>query len=170
MKKSDTKVKKDRKDKTIKKESNNKSILPLIMIVVLFVVILIVTYYFSSNTFKNENSNNKDNQSSISENNVEENHNKDVVKDKNVNGILFSNINCSYDGYRSLITYTITNNTSERISLNQYDVELKDKDGNVIVIISPTLNDEIAPGESVQTGNAVNMDLSSAYSMNIVVE
>ncbi len=101
------------------------------------------------------------------DNSIVYNTNHKVVRDKEVNGILFTNITCSYNGFLSLITYTIVNHTNTNLDLRKYDVLIKNKKGDLIASISPDLNQSIAPNGKFDTGNAIYTDLSHAYSMEL---
>ena len=73
-------------------------------------------------------------------------------------------------GEYSIINYTIVNNTKETINLKEYEVIIKDKDGTILAIISPNLDENIEPGKTRDTGNAINIDLTKAYSMELNLE
>ena len=90
-----------------------------------------------------------------------------LTKTQLVNGIEFTNIECTYDGYAYLIEYTMTNTTTERIQLTEYELIIKDKEENILANISPAVEISLAPNESYDTGNSINIDLSTAYSIEI---
>ena len=142
-------------------EKNNKKMSPIVIItLVLLVAVLIFGIVSMKPGSKGTNNTNKEEE-------VKYNTNENVVKDKEINGILFTDIQCSYDGENSILTYKIVNNTTEVINLKEYEVIVKDKDGATLAMIEPNLDQEIKPGESFDTGNAINIDLSSAYSMEL---
>ena len=142
-------------------EKNNKKMSPIVIItLVLLVAVLIFGIVSMKPGSKGTNNTNKEEE-------VKYNTNENVVKDKEINGILFTDIQCSYDGENSILTYKIINNTTEVINLKEYEVIVKDKDGATLAMIEPNLDQEIKPGESFDTGNAINIDLSSAYSMEL---
>lgn len=152
-------MKKDQK-KEIKKSSNT---LLIIIVCIVMIIISIVIGVVSYNLGKKSIPKVKKEE----EPTIKYNTNEEIVKDKEINGILFTNIECAYDGNISLITYTIKNNTGETINLKEYDINIKDKEGNLLAIMSPNLDKEIAPGESFDTGNSIDIDLSNAYSMEL---
>jgi len=98
---------------------------------------------------------------------IQYNNNEQVIGDKEINNITFTNIECSYDGNNSLLTYTITNKTKETINLGEYEITIKDKDGNILAILAPNLDQDIAPNASYDTGNSINIDLTKAYSIEL---
>ncbi len=100
---------------------------------------------------------------------VKQNMNSSFTEDKIINNITFTNINCTYDGVNSLLEYTITNQTNESVRLGAYEIVIRNKDKQILANLSPSLEQELAPGESVDTGNAVNIDLTGAYSMELIL-
>ena len=144
-----------------KKSTDLKFIIAVIIIIILLGLIIWITF-IKVNTSNNE--------PKKEEPKIKYNTNENVVKDKEVNGILFTNIKCSFDGEYSIINYTIVNNTKETINLKEYEVIIKDKDGTIIAIISPNLDENIEPGKTRDTGNAINIDLTKAYSMELNLE
>lgn len=98
------------------------------------------------------------------------NTNEKVVEDKNINDITFTNIECKFDGNNSLLTYTITNNKKESITLGEYEIIVKDKDGIILANLAPRLDSELKPSESFDTGTSINIDLSKAYEIELVLE
>ena len=148
-----------------KKETKNSSNTLLILIAcIVMIIISIVVGVVSYNLGKKSIPKIKEKKE---EPTIKYNTNEGIVKDKEINGILFTNIECAYDGNISLITYTIKNNTKETINLKEYEVNIKDKEGKLLAIMSPNLDKEIAPGESFDTGNSIDIDLSNAYSMEL---
>ena len=152
-------MKKDQK-KEIKKSPNTLLIIIVcIVMIIISIVIGVVSYNLGKKSIPEVK---KEEEPSI-----KYNTNEEIVKEKEINGILFTNIECSYDGSISLITYTIKNNTGETINLKEYDINIKDKEGNLLAIMSPNLDKEITPGESFDTGNSIDIDISNAYSMEL---
>ena len=98
------------------------------------------------------------------------NTNDKVVEDKNINDITFTNNECSFDGSNSLLSYTITNKTQEPVTLGEYEIIVKDKDGIVLANLVPQLDIELKPGESFDTGVSVNINLKDAYEIELVLE
>ena len=144
-----------------KKSIDLKFIIAVIIIIILLGLIIWITF-IKVNTSNNE--------PKKEEPKIKYNTNENVVKDKEINGILFTNIKCSFDGEYSIINYTIVNNTKETINLKEYEVIIKDKDGTILAIISPNLDEDIEPGKTRDTGNAINIDLTKAYSMELNLE
>ena len=151
----------------MKKEKEASKSSSIILIVVALLVIVVIAGVGIFTNMKGDKNENKKNDGKPE---IKYNTNENVVKDQEIGGILFTNIKCSYDGSMSLISYTIVNNTNETINLKEYEVEVKDKDGTLLALLAPNLDQEIPAGEKYDTGNAINIDLSNAYSMELKLD
>lgn len=97
--------------------------------------------------------------------------NKDNVKepeasgdlpDKKVNGLEFKNASISFVDDMSTIVATVKNTTSNDVTLDVFDVIIKDKNGKEIVKIPGFIPKTIAPNEETQFISYINQDLSQA--------
>ena len=96
------------------------------------------------------------------------NKNKTFIKEQKIDGVVFKDIDCSYDGKNSLITYKISNATKNKIYLKNYDVLVKDKDGVAITKIVVNSSQYIEPNKDVEMANSVvGVDLTDAYYMDL---
>ena len=96
------------------------------------------------------------------------NKNKSFVSKQEVEGIVFKDIKCIYDGKNSLISYKMVNNTKKKIYLENYDVIVKDKNNNRLTRISAHVTQTLKAKESVEMANqVVGIDLSDAYYMEL---
>lgn len=96
------------------------------------------------------------------------NKNKTFIKQQKIDGVVFKDIDCIYDGKNSLITYKISNATKEKIYLKNYDVLVKDKDGRAITKIVVNSSQYIDPNKDVEMANSVvGVDLTNAYYMDL---
>ena len=96
------------------------------------------------------------------------NKNKSFVSKQEVEGIVFKDIKCTYDGKNSLISYKMVNNTNKKIYLENYDVIVKDKNNNRLTRISAHVTQTLKAKESVEMANqVVGIDLSDAYYMEL---
>ena len=148
----------------IKKEEYKTNKISRILMIILLTLILFITILkiipSSKKAIKQTNINS----------NIKNNINQNITKDKNINGISFTNIKYSYNKNISLITYTITNHTKNIINLGIYEIIIKDKSNNILAIIAPNIDHNINPEESYNTSNAIsNIDINKAYSMNIIL-
>lgn len=96
------------------------------------------------------------------------NKNESFIKTQKVKGIVFKDIECTYDGKDSLISYTMVNDTDKKIYLNKYDVIVKDKDNIRLTKIAPSVNQTLAPKKALKMANqVVGIDLSKAHYMEL---
>lgn len=150
--------KKNSKKENLNKENlkkkrivKNKKILIILLVCILVVFLLIILFCHGPKTDK-----------------LVYNKNESFLKQKNVDGILFKNIKCSYDGKDSLIKYVIVNDTNKKIYLNNYDIVVKDKNKKHLIKIAAGFNKEIKPKEEIeQASSVVGIDLSDAYYMEL---
>ena len=126
----------------------------IIIIIVIIIIILSCIKLNRNNTPKDDN--------------LIYNNNKSFIKTQKVKGIVFKNIECSYDGKDSLLTYTIINDTKKKIYLKNYDVYVKDKHNTTITKIAANVTQTIKPKEELQMANqVVGVDLSKAYYLEL---
>lgn len=96
------------------------------------------------------------------------NKNKSFLKSQKVNGVVFKNVDCTYDGKNSLITYKMVNTTKQKIYLNKYDIVVRNKEGVDITRIVVNSDQYLEPKKEVEMANSVvDTDLSDAYSMDL---
>ena len=100
---------------------------------------------------------------------VQVNTQKDVVKDQEVDGIKMTNTSMTTkDGVTTFQT-TVTNNTGSDYKLNEYQILVKDKDGNVIKTLPGYIGSTIKNGESKTLKSKSNADLTGAVSIEYKV-
>ena len=130
----------------------------LIIPVIIIIVLIIINRNTSDLTTKNN----------ISNDGYKYNNNKNFVKKQKVDGIVFKNIKCIYDGNNSLISYTMVNETKKDIYLDNYDILVKDKNNEKLTKISAHVTQTFKSKESVEMANqVVGVDLTDAYSMEL---
>ena len=145
-----------------KNKNNSKNIRKLKLKKLIPVIIIIILIVFAA--FKVNSNNEKE----IKNDNLIYNQNKSFLKAQKIDGILFKNISCTYDGKDSLISYSMINETNKAIYLNNYDVLVKDKKGVTITKIAANFQNKIKPKEEIKMANSViGVDLSNAYSMQL---
>lgn len=99
--------------------------------------------------------------------NLKYNLNEEFIKEQNIEGILFTKIQCTYNGTHSRLSYTITNNTFKSIQLNEYDIIIKDKNNNILTIIQPNIEEKLDSFEELPIINEVNIDITEAYHLEL---
>ena len=169
--KSKNKVKtcKKRTIEKTKKDENyiltKRNLLLVILIILLMGGLIVGLNYFKNGSNKKKDIINESNK--VNESNIKYNTNENFIKDKVSGDISFTNIECVYDGENSLLKYTITNNGDTNVKLNEYEVVVKDKNEEVLAVLVTILDEEIAPKKSYEAGNAIDIDLTDAYILEL---
>lgn len=146
-----------KKQKKLSKKNIYITLICLLIITIISLIIFKLFYHTKNTSTTSTNTN----ESQITETSIN-------IEDKTINNILFSDIQYSYDGNYSLLTYKITNNSTETINLEEYEIIIKDKDNNIIANISTNITHEIKPTETIETGNAIDIDLKSMYTLELI--
>ena len=97
------------------------------------------------------------------------NTNDEVIKDQNIDGLEITNTSLVYENGLSYFSATVTNNTGSDYELNEYRINVKDSEGNIIVIIPGNVGSIIKNGESKKINSQVTEDLSKAASIEYEV-
>ena len=100
---------------------------------------------------------------------VEVNNNEEVTKDQNIEGITITNTSLVYEDGISYLKATVTNNTGSDYKLNEYRINVKDNDGNIIVTMPGYVGSVLKNGESKTINTMISEDLSKAYSIEYEV-
>lgn len=100
---------------------------------------------------------------------VEVNNNEEVTKDQNIDGIEITNTSLVYEDGISYLKATVTNNTGSDYELNEYRINVKDSDGNIIVTMPGYVGSVLKNGESKTINTTIGEDLSKAYSIEYEV-
>ena len=97
--------------------------------------------------------------------NTEEN----VVKDQEVEGIEMTNASMITEDGLTTFQTKVTNNTGSDYTLNEYNIIVKDKEGNIIKTIPGYVGSTIKAGETKELKSTTNADMSKAYSVEYEV-
>ena len=100
---------------------------------------------------------------------VEVNNNEEVTKDQNIEGITITNTSLVHEDGISYLKATVTNNTGSDYELNEYKINVKDSDGNIIVTMPGYIGSVLKNGESKTINTMISEDLSKAYSIEYEV-
>ena len=100
---------------------------------------------------------------------VEVNNNEDITKNQNIEGIEITNTSLVYEDGISYLKATVTNNTGSDYELNEYRINVKDDDGNIIVTMPGYVGSVLKNGESKTINTTIGEDLSKAYSIEYEV-
>lgn len=149
-------------------KDKKKEKMPIIWSVsVLFCILLfLISLFIGIKSFNKEKEPNNKIDNNQTEN-IIYNDNKDVTSDKEIDNVIFTNIECSFDGFSSLLTYTITNNNKKSIVLEDYELIIKDKDDNILAIMVPGDTSKLKSKESIDIENAIDIDLTKAFKLEL---
>ena len=100
---------------------------------------------------------------------VEVNNNEEVTKDQNIEGIMITNTSLVYEDGISYLKATVTNNTGSDYELNEYKINVKGRDGNIIGTMPGYIGSVLKNGESKTINTMISEDLSKAYSIEYEV-
>ena len=100
---------------------------------------------------------------------IEVNDNKEVIKDQNIDGIEITNTSLVYEDGISYLNATVTNNTGSDYELNEYRINVKDSEGNIIVTMPGYVGSVLKNGESKTINTMITENLSKAYSIEYEV-
>lgn len=101
---------------------------------------------------------------------IKVNTEKEVIKDREVDGIKLTNTSLTtVNGVSTLVT-SVTNDSSSDYKLDEYTIIIKDADGKEIVRIPGYVGDTIKAGETRTINSSVDIDLSNAKSIEYEVK
>lgn len=126
----------------------------IVCLVILFLFVSIVIFV----KLNNSNSNNND---------IFENKNKDVVSDKEVSNILFSNIKYKYDGTGTEVSMKITNKNDKIVKIGEMNIKIFDESKVFIGEFNPFVIYDLYPDRSGEITFSIEKNLSEAFSLEI---
>ena len=112
----------------------------IIILVVLISVIIVKTITSSKKPSQGINS---------TIDNVIYNESPGIINPKEINNISFTDISCKIEKDISTIEYLVTNNNNEDITINDYELVFKDKNGNIIGTIHASIPISIKANSSM---------------------
>ena len=112
----------------------------------------------------------KDNKKDNTKDDVKVNTEENVIKDLTFEGLTFTNTSLTTtNGVSTLIT-EVSNSTGSDYTLEEFTITLKIKDGEVITTIPGYVGDVIKNGETRTINSSIDIDLSSASSIEYSVK
>lgn len=134
-----------------------------IKIMLIFIVLVIVIIgIFVLVKDKNNNNDNKDNKIL---NEIE----NELTKSKEVSNVTFSNIEYKIDKDTTIISMKIFNKNDKSIKLNEYVVNIYDKDNNLLGSMNPYMKEIIEANKSSEIEFSKKEIYKNAYSLEILV-
>lgn len=112
----------------------------------------------------------KDNKKDSTKDDVKVNTEENVIKDQTFEGLTFTNTSLTTtNGVSTLIT-EVSNSTGSDYTLEEFTITIKNKDGEVITTIPGYVGDVIKNGETRTINSSIDIDLSSASSIEYSVK
>lgn len=112
----------------------------------------------------------KDNKKNNAKDDVKVNTEENVIKDQTFEGLTFTNTSLTTtNGVSTLIT-EVSNSTGSDYTLEEFTITIKNKDGEVITTIPGYVGDVIKNGETRTINSSIDIDLSSASSIEYSVK
>lgn len=134
----------------------------ILLVIIGIIGILIFRKAFQEHELTSNDSNVQNNQ------NIKYNKNENFLKELETDYLIFNNIECSYNGNVSLISYTIENKSNQTIHLMKYELLVKNENSEILTSIEPNLDLNIDAKSNFSITNEVNIDLTNAYSMEVI--
>lgn len=144
-----------------KKPLNKKLIIGIVAAVIVVLAIILVIVFMG----KGKEDADKGTKSNAPTANTQEK----IVEEVELNGLRFSNIAMITEGTTTYLTMDVTNPTNNTIKMETVDIDMKDKDGNVITTFLGYFGGEVPAGETRTISSQVEMDLSKAVTKEIKV-
>lgn len=126
---------------------------------VLLVAVIIIALLLN---FDNKQNDNKD----VSDKTPEVNDSADIVKEATYEGLTINNVILMTTDSSSTFTATVTNNTEETKTINDFGIVLKKGDTRVTTIYA-YLGDELQAGESKEISASTNIKLTEDVVDNV---
>lgn len=98
---------------------------------------------------------------------------ENVVGEKNVDGIVFENTTFKIEEGVSSIVTKVTNRSGAAFTLENYQMTVTDSNGQILTILTSTVNENLEIDEEKYYTTPCNLDLSKAakveYSINVTI-
>lgn len=96
---------------------------------------------------------------------VKNNQSKNVVKNQQVGVFKMENTSLTYDGNLSTLITFVTNTSNETQVLDSFNITVKDKKGNEMIVLMGFVNGELKAGETKTITSSTDMNLLKAKSI-----
>lgn len=93
---------------------------------------------------------------------IKSNTNEGVIKDQTVEVFEFKNTSLIREGNNTVLETTVTNTSTTDQELQEFKIEVKDKDGNVMETLIGFVGDKIKAGETRVINSYCGTDLTEA--------
>ena len=103
-------------------------------------------------------------------NDVKSNTEENVIKDQEVDGLKMTNTSLTITNGISTLVTEISNNTGSDYQLQQFDIIVKDKKGNILATIPGYVDETIKNGTTTTIDTSVDIDLMNATSVEYKIK
>jgi hypothetical protein len=97
------------------------------------------------------------------------NTNEGIIKEQVVEGFKFSSVGVVYDYTKTVFKVTVTNTTSNTMYVKSVNIEITDKDGNVLETLLGAVFDNLDANESKDITANSERDLSKATTIKYII-
>ena len=137
----------------------NKKVIFVLLAIVAVLVVTVVSVVMINNNKGTEKKVKKESKEAITE--------QGIIKDETFGNLNFSNTTLIKDGDQYTLSMDVTNTTQSEIDIEQVNVNLKDKDGNSVIVLLGYIGDPMKAGETRTVTSSVATDLSKVKSKTI---
>lgn len=147
-----------------------KDKLLIILLIILIIIFLLIILLKNTVNYKDNEKKEEDNVVKVENEGIIQVSNDDVIKDREISGVLFSDISYIYTGKDTIITLDITNKNLETIERLRFEFSVYDKNNNLLGSFNGAYEKNIANNYKLNDLLfGTDKDLSDAYSMDIVI-
>lgn len=139
-----------------------KKNIKIMLIFIVLVIVIIGIFVLVKDKNNNNNNDNKDN-------NISNEIENELTKSKEVSNVTFSNIEYKIDKDTTIISMKIFNKNDKSIKLNEYVVNIYDKDNNLLGSMNPYMKEIIEANKSSEIEFSKKEIYKNAYSLEILV-
>ena len=101
--------------------------------------------------------------------NIIVNTNEGVIKNQEIEGLKMTNTSLVIENGISTLVTEVSNNTGADYHLNEFNITVKDKDGNIITTLPGYVGGTIPNGKTRTINTSTDLDLSNATSIEYSV-
>ncbi len=130
----------------------NKKIILSLLIISILVFVVVVLFIIKDNNKTSTKKVKTDYKEAITE--------QGIIKDETFGNLNFTNTTLIKDGKQYTLSMDVTNPTQEEINIEKVNINLKDKNGNSIVVLHGYIGNPMKAGETRTITASVKIDLS----------
>ena len=93
------------------------------------------------------------------------NTNENVIKDQQIGNFNFTNTSLNYKDGNSVLRVSVTNTSSQELSLQEFKIHVYDSEHNEMVTLTGFIGDKLLAGETKYIESTYADDLTNAHSI-----